>query len=171
MSSESETLHGPLSRPEPLSRKNSPVACGLGPFGLEAVQKVFWGFYLFFYVDVLGLAVTLAARCGSSRERCGGEGLRRSQADRRLKAGRGECTPRQPITKAHSGHRLASFVHRHRRVKAGRFVFVPVPPFGDSQVDRGLPYPQPSSSGKILLYLTLLRGSAIISATVSRQVW
>ena len=32
-------------------------------------------------------------------------------------------------------------------------------------------YPQPSSSGKTLSYLTLERGSAIISATVSRQVW
>ena len=30
---------------------------------------------------------------------------------------------------------------------------------------------QPWSSGKTLAYLTLLRGSAIISATVSRQVW
>jgi hypothetical protein len=31
-------------------------------------------------------------------------------------------------------------------------------------------YPHPSSSGKTLSYLTLERGSAIISATVSRQV-
>jgi hypothetical protein len=31
--------------------------------------------------------------------------------------------------------------------------------------------PQLSSPGKMLLYLTLERGSAIISATVSRQVW
>jgi GPH family glycoside/pentoside/hexuronide:cation symporter len=33
----------------------------LGSFGLESAYKVFWGFYLFYYVDVLGLAVTLAA--------------------------------------------------------------------------------------------------------------
>jgi len=33
----------------------------LGSFGLESAYKVFWGFYVFFYVDVLGLAVTLAA--------------------------------------------------------------------------------------------------------------
>jgi hypothetical protein len=32
------------------------------------------------------------------------------------------------------------------------------------------PY-QPSSPGKTLAYSTLLRGSAIMSATVSRQVW
>jgi GPH family glycoside/pentoside/hexuronide:cation symporter len=29
--------------------------------GLESAYKVFWGFYVFYYVDVLGLAVTLAA--------------------------------------------------------------------------------------------------------------
>jgi len=33
----------------------------LGSFGLESAYKVFWGFYVFYYVDVLGLAVTLAA--------------------------------------------------------------------------------------------------------------
>jgi len=43
------------------AKKNSPVLYGLGSFGLESAYKVFWGFYLFYYVDVLGLAVTLAA--------------------------------------------------------------------------------------------------------------
>lgn len=61
MTSESETLHSPLSQSEPLARSNSPIAYGLGSFGLESAYKVFWGFYLFYYVDVLGLAVALAA--------------------------------------------------------------------------------------------------------------
>ena len=43
------------------AQKNSPILYGLGSFGLESAYKVFWGFYLFYYVDVLGLAVTLAA--------------------------------------------------------------------------------------------------------------
>ena len=47
------------SKPAPL--KNSPFLYGLGSFGLESAYKVFWGFYIFYYVDVLGLAVTLAA--------------------------------------------------------------------------------------------------------------
>jgi GPH family glycoside/pentoside/hexuronide:cation symporter len=61
MTSESETNHGPLTRSELLCRENSPVAYGLGSFGLESAYKVFWGFYVFYYVDVLGLAVALAA--------------------------------------------------------------------------------------------------------------
>jgi GPH family glycoside/pentoside/hexuronide:cation symporter len=61
MTPETETLHGPLRRPASLSRKNSPILYGLGSFGLESAYKVFWGFYLFYYVDVLGLAVALAA--------------------------------------------------------------------------------------------------------------
>ena len=49
------------SQVQPVSGKNSPIAYGLGSFGLEATYKVFVGYYLFFYVDGLGLAVTLAA--------------------------------------------------------------------------------------------------------------
>ena len=45
----------------PAARLNSPIAYGLGSFGLESTYKVFWGFYVFFYVDGLGLAVALAA--------------------------------------------------------------------------------------------------------------
>jgi GPH family glycoside/pentoside/hexuronide:cation symporter len=45
----------------PAARKNSPIAYGLGSFGLESTYKVFWGFYVFFYVDSLGLTVALAA--------------------------------------------------------------------------------------------------------------
>ena len=40
----------------PAARQNSPTAYGLGSFGLESPYKVFWGFYVFFYVDGLGLA-------------------------------------------------------------------------------------------------------------------
>ena len=50
-------------------------------------------------------------------------------------------------------------------VTGRRFLFAPAPPFRENQVDRRLAYPQPSSSGKTLSYLTLERGSAIISAT------
>jgi GPH family glycoside/pentoside/hexuronide:cation symporter len=61
MSSESDILHSPLSRSEPIAPRNSPTVYGLGTLGLESAFKVFAGYYMFFYVDVLGLAVTLAA--------------------------------------------------------------------------------------------------------------
>ena len=53
MTSEPKTLRSPLTQSESLSRKNSPIVYGLGSFGLESAYKVFWGFYLFFYVDAL----------------------------------------------------------------------------------------------------------------------
>jgi GPH family glycoside/pentoside/hexuronide:cation symporter len=56
-----ENAPGQLSQSEPAVSKNSPIAYGLGTLGLESVGKVFGAFYLFFYVDTLGLAVTLAA--------------------------------------------------------------------------------------------------------------
>jgi GPH family glycoside/pentoside/hexuronide:cation symporter len=56
-----EDVPGRLIQPEATAPKNSPIAYGLGTFGLESAFKAFWGFYLFFYVDVLGLAVALAA--------------------------------------------------------------------------------------------------------------
>ncbi len=108
---------------------------------------------------------------GSSCGGCSGAKPTRSQADKWLSASGGDDSPRQPVTKAYSEHRLASFVRRHRWVGAGRFAFVLAPPCGENQVDRRLAYPQLSSSGKTLSYLTLERGSAIISATVSRQTW
>jgi len=61
MSLESETLRGPLSQSEPMILKNSPTVYGLGTLGLAAVGHAFDGYYLFHYVDTLGLAVTLAA--------------------------------------------------------------------------------------------------------------
>ena len=56
-----EVQQGPGSQTAPMARSNSPIVYGLGSFGLESAYKVFWGFYVFFYVDGLGLAVTLAA--------------------------------------------------------------------------------------------------------------
>jgi len=61
MSSASETQLSEISQTEPAKLNNSPIAYGLGSFGLESAYKVFVGFYIFFYVDVLGLAVALAA--------------------------------------------------------------------------------------------------------------
>ncbi|MCK5315348.1 MAG: MFS transporter [Anaerolineales bacterium] len=58
MTSVSETQ---TSQAEPITLHNSPIAYGLGSFGLESAYKVFIGFYIFFYVDMLGLAVALAA--------------------------------------------------------------------------------------------------------------
>ena len=61
MAAESETGPSPLSEATHLVRENSPLVYGLGTLGLEAASKVFVGFYMFYYVDTLGLAVTLAA--------------------------------------------------------------------------------------------------------------
>jgi len=61
VSSASEAQVGKISQPEPATLNNSPIAYGLGSFGLEAAFKVFVGYYVFFYVDMLGLAIALAA--------------------------------------------------------------------------------------------------------------
>jgi len=61
MSSTTDTQLGEIAQTEPASLNNSPIAYGLGSFGLESAYKVFIGFYIFYYVDVLGLAVALAA--------------------------------------------------------------------------------------------------------------
>ena len=50
-----------LSESQSIGTQNSPVAYGLGSFGLESLYKVFAGFYLFYYIDHLGLAVAMAA--------------------------------------------------------------------------------------------------------------
>lgn len=44
----------------PVATQNSPIAYGLGSFGLESLYNVFAGFYMFYYIDELGLAVALA---------------------------------------------------------------------------------------------------------------
>src|SRR5574342_851130 len=44
----------------PIATQNSPIAYGLGSFGLESLYNVFVGFYMFYYIDELGLAVAMA---------------------------------------------------------------------------------------------------------------
>jgi glycoside/pentoside/hexuronide:cation symporter, GPH family len=56
-----EPQPGQLSVSQPIATQNSPIAYGLGSFGLESLYKVFVGFYMFYYIDELGLAITLAA--------------------------------------------------------------------------------------------------------------
>ena len=50
-----------LSVSQPVAVQNSPIAYGLGSFGLDALHTVFTGFYMFYYVDELGLVVAMAA--------------------------------------------------------------------------------------------------------------
>jgi len=61
MSLEIETRQDRLTLSKSGTRPNSPIAYGLGSFGLESTYKVFVGFYMFYYIDVLGLAVAMAA--------------------------------------------------------------------------------------------------------------
>lgn len=56
-----EPQQSQLSVSQPIAIQNSPIAYGLGSFGLESLYKVFAGFYLFYYIDELGLAVAMAA--------------------------------------------------------------------------------------------------------------
>jgi GPH family glycoside/pentoside/hexuronide:cation symporter len=52
---------GQARQAAPVARRHSPIAYGLGSFGLESTYKVFWGFYVSLYVDGWGLAVALAS--------------------------------------------------------------------------------------------------------------
>jgi GPH family glycoside/pentoside/hexuronide:cation symporter len=61
MSHTTELQQSPLSVSHPIAARNSPLAYGLGSFGLESLYKVFVGFYMFYYIDELGLAVAMAA--------------------------------------------------------------------------------------------------------------
>jgi len=56
-----ETRQNQSPQSDPAVQNNSPIAYGLGNFGLQAAFKVFAGYYMFFYVDGLGLAIALAA--------------------------------------------------------------------------------------------------------------
>jgi len=56
-----ESPPSPLSLSQPIETQNSPLAYGLGAFGLESLYKVFVGFYMFYYIDELGLAIAMAA--------------------------------------------------------------------------------------------------------------
>lgn len=61
MPSSSEPHQAVLSKNLSVDNQNSPIAYGLGSFGLESTYKVFAGFYMFYYIDELGLAVAMAA--------------------------------------------------------------------------------------------------------------
>ncbi len=61
MSSETELRPDPLSQSKSISFKNSPFVYGLGTLGLSAIGHACGGYYLFYYGDVLGLTITLAA--------------------------------------------------------------------------------------------------------------
>jgi GPH family glycoside/pentoside/hexuronide:cation symporter len=52
---------GQLRQPGSASLNNSPIAYGLGYFGLASTTQALAGYFLFYYVDVLGLAVASAA--------------------------------------------------------------------------------------------------------------
>lgn len=61
MPATTETQQNLLSETQPIPPTNSPIVYGLGAFGLSGITQALAGFYLFFYVDVLGLTVALAA--------------------------------------------------------------------------------------------------------------
>lgn len=50
-----------MSEAQRAARKNSPLAYGLGAMGLMAIGRAFGGYYQFYYLDALGLAVALLA--------------------------------------------------------------------------------------------------------------
>lgn len=52
---------GQLDQPGSAATANSPVVYGIGAFGLSSITQAVAGYFLFFYVDVLGLTVALAA--------------------------------------------------------------------------------------------------------------
>jgi GPH family glycoside/pentoside/hexuronide:cation symporter len=56
-----ESQPGQLSVSRPIAAPNSSIAYGLGAFGLESIGTVFVGFYMFYYIDKLGLSVAMAA--------------------------------------------------------------------------------------------------------------
>ena len=59
--STTETQPSELSVSLPLATQSSALAYGMGSFGLESLYSVFSGYYMFYYIDQLGLAVALAA--------------------------------------------------------------------------------------------------------------
>ena len=61
MHTTTDPQQGQLNPAQSIATQNSPIAYGLGSFGLEALYNAFAGFYLFYYIDELGLAAALAA--------------------------------------------------------------------------------------------------------------
>jgi GPH family glycoside/pentoside/hexuronide:cation symporter len=56
-----QTQPSPLSVSQPVATQTSVIAYGLGSFGMESLYIVFAGYYMFYYIDELGLAVAMAA--------------------------------------------------------------------------------------------------------------
>jgi glycoside/pentoside/hexuronide:cation symporter, GPH family len=56
-----EPQQSQLSESQSITIQNSPLSYGLGSFGLESLYTVFAGFYMFYYIDELGLAVAMVA--------------------------------------------------------------------------------------------------------------
>lgn len=56
-----ESQHSQLNESGAVATQNSPISYGLGAFGLESLHTVFAAFFMFYYIDELGLAVGMAA--------------------------------------------------------------------------------------------------------------
>ena len=61
MQSTTEPQQGQLDLSQSVATQNSPIAYGMGSFGMESLYIVFAGFYMFYYIDELGLTVAMAA--------------------------------------------------------------------------------------------------------------
>ena len=61
MNTSTESQESQLSLSQPIAAQNSPIAYGMGSFGLESLYIVFAGFYMFYYIETLGLAIAMAA--------------------------------------------------------------------------------------------------------------
>jgi GPH family glycoside/pentoside/hexuronide:cation symporter len=61
MDTTTEPQQSQLNLSQAIRTENSPIAYGLGSFGMESLYNVFAAFYMFYYIDELGLAVALAA--------------------------------------------------------------------------------------------------------------
>jgi glycoside/pentoside/hexuronide:cation symporter, GPH family len=61
MQTTTEPQQGQLNLSQSTATQNSPIAYGLGSFGMESLYIAFAGFYMFYYIDELGLAVAMAA--------------------------------------------------------------------------------------------------------------
>jgi GPH family glycoside/pentoside/hexuronide:cation symporter len=61
METTTEPQHDQLNLSQSIATQNSPIAYGSGAFGLECIYTIFAGFYMFYYIDQLGLAVAMAA--------------------------------------------------------------------------------------------------------------
>jgi len=61
MQTTTEPQQSQLSISLPVATPNSPLAYGLGSFGMESLYNAFAAYYMFYYIDQLGLAVAMAA--------------------------------------------------------------------------------------------------------------